>query len=100
MPVGAGFEGGFYIGDSEKDPYSMALYVCEDPRDMLIKVTAPSMDYYKLIEFLAAAMDRQIPTTEIEIFSFRDVLIYASMGATFGGEHYPAGFRLKGMIIV
>lgn len=100
MPIGAGFEGGFYIGDSEKDPYSMALYVCEDPRDMLIKVTAPSMDYYKLIEFVAAAMDRQIPTTEIEIFSFRDVLIYASMGATFGGEHYPAGFRLKGMIIV
>ncbi len=100
MPIGAGFEGSFYIGDSEEDPYSMALYVCEDPRDMLIKVTAPSMDYYKLIEFLAAAMDRQIPTTEIEIFSFRDVLIYASMGATFGGEHYPAGFRLKGMIIV
>ncbi|KAL9608382.1 MAG: hypothetical protein Q9167_006779 [Letrouitia subvulpina] len=100
MPIGAGFKGSFYIGDNEKDPYSMALYVCEDPRDMLIKVTAPSMDYYKLIEFLAAAMDRQIPTTEIEIFSFRDVLIYASMGATFGGEHYPAGFRLKGVIIV
>ena len=100
MPVGAGFEGGFYIDNNENDPYSMVLYVCEDPRDMLIKIMEPSMDYYQLVRLVAAVMDRQVPTTDIEIFSFKDVLIYASLGATFGGEHYPAEFRLKCMITV
>ncbi|MCJ1264292.1 hypothetical protein MMC22_004163 [Lobaria immixta] len=98
MPIGAGFEGGFYIGESERDPYSMVLYVCEDPRDMLIKVTAPYMNYFKLIQLVAAAMNCEIPITDIEVFSFHDVLIYASLGATFGGENYPRGFSLKGMI--
>lgn len=100
LPIGAGFEANFYIGDSERDPYAMILYVCEDPRDMLIKINAPYMDYYRLIQLVAAAMEKEIPKANVDMFSFKDVFIYSSMGATFGGEHYPAGFRLKGMVVV
>ena len=78
----------------------MVLYVCEDPRDMLIKVTAPHMDYWKLVSLVAAAMENEIPSSNVEMFSFKDVLMYASLGASFGGDHYPAGFRLKGIVIV
>ena len=64
---------------------------------MLIKVTAREMTYHQLIKFLAAGMDHDIPKTDNQVFLKKDILIYASMGATFEGKRYPAGSRLKGM---
>ncbi|RAH68427.1 ATP-binding protein [Aspergillus aculeatinus CBS 121060] len=100
LPVGAGIKGSLYLDDNVDKPYDLVLYICEDPRDMVIKAEAPAMDYTEIIQFVAAAMDTQIPTTDVTLFRFQDVLIYASMGATFGGEHYPAGFRFKGGLTI
>jgi len=101
LPTGGGILGSFYLGKVSPDnAYGMALYVCEDPKDMLIKVNAPSMDYYKLIQFVGAIMDREVPATDMEILQLKDVDIYASGGVAFAGDYYPAGIRFKGKIIV
>lgn len=99
--MGGGILGSFYIGDpNPADAYSMALFVCENPKDMLIEVKAPSIDYYKLVKIVAAVMDKQIPTMDMKIVEFKNVLIYASLGVSFAGDYYPPGFRFKGQIIV
>ncbi|PYI14935.1 hypothetical protein BO99DRAFT_436890 [Aspergillus violaceofuscus CBS 115571] len=100
LPIGAGIKGSLYLDNKADKPYELVLYICEDPRDMIIEAKAPSMDYTEIIQFVAAAMDTKIRTTDVTLFRFQDVLIYASMGATFGGEHYPAGFRLKGGLTI
>ena len=99
--MGAGILGSFYVGEvNPGNAYEMAFYVCENPKDMLIKVNAPSMNYYKLIELIAAVMDEKIPAMDANILEFKDVLIYSSLGVTFAGDYYPPGFRFKGRIIV
>lgn len=99
--MGAGIVGSFYLGEIKPaNAYEMALYVCENPKDMLIKVNAPSMDYYKLVQFVGAIMEKKVPAIDMKILELKDVLIYASLGVTFAGDYYPAGLRFKGRIIV
>ncbi|KAF2131814.1 hypothetical protein P153DRAFT_395115 [Dothidotthia symphoricarpi CBS 119687] len=100
-PMGGGILASFYIGEIiPANAYTKGLYICENPKDMLIKVDAPLMDYYKLIEFVGAVMDRKVPATDMQILQLKDVEIYASLGVSFANEYFPAGFRFKGTIIV
>ena len=90
----------FYLRQSKHDPYSMVLKVGETPKDTLIQIDAPKLDYSQIIEFVAATMELPISMAAGQLLEFKDVRINASTGCTLGTETYPAGFRFQGVVSI
>lgn len=82
----------------DKDEFTCEMRLGANPTQTLVNIQAPKLDLPQLCKFIAAVMDKEIVTPDVNFFGMYDVQIYVSSGCSWFDTWYPKGFKYKGLI--
>lgn len=94
---------GFAMGAKfrlDKDEYDAELRLGANPQTTIVNFKAKILELKSIVGFVAAVVGESIDVPGLDILSFHDVDIYSSLGCIWLGQHYPQGFRFKGLVHV
>jgi len=97
--LSSGALSGFGLGARFKldtDEYIAELRLGSNPKATIVKLYADILDIRQIVNWVAAAMGKDVKAPDIDFLSFHKVDIYGSLGCSWLGEFYPLGFRFRG----